>query len=184
MGSLFLFNHRLPPIPFNLSKRLHYNVQQILCIEANEAHKTPAVCSPAWPFTCNCKLHRCYRDQWGGMISCPASMHPLIIIPILNPVVSLELFEKDMAVHYNFILLDPQDTISRLQFGHQSRRTAVCCIQRSWEIWHRCLSASSHGMQACCPEARGKRQSFVLISVNNKLLKTLRKHVELLQLRK
>lgn len=33
-------------------------------------------------------------------------VHPLIIIPIslLNPVVSLERFEKDMAVHYTFIL--------------------------------------------------------------------------------
>lgn len=47
-------------------------------------------------------------------------MHPLIIIPILNPAVSLERFEKDAAVSYTFISLDPQDTISRLQFGHQN----------------------------------------------------------------
>lgn len=108
----------------------------------------------------------------------PASMHPLIIIPILNPVVSLERFKRTWPSITVFISWDPQDIISWLQFGHWNRHTAVC-----WEMWHRCLSASSHGMQACHPEDRGKQQSLVLISVNHKQLKTLGKHAKQLQLR-
>lgn len=112
-----------------MSKGLRHNVQQTRSTEAIEERETPAVCSPAESFTRKSKLHRCYRDLKEGMISCllTASVHPLIIIPILNPVVSLERFEKDTAVSYTFISLDPQDTISRLQFGHQNERTAVRC---------------------------------------------------------
>lgn len=117
-------------------------------------------------------------------------VHLLIIISISppDPAVSLGRLERDMAVHYAFIIWDwtPWKTIIRLELGHQSRHAVVCCIQRSWEMWHRCLPASSHGMQACRPEAWMKRQSsaFVFVSLNHKLLKTLGKHGELVQLRK
>lgn len=146
-------------------------------------------------FTCNFKSHECYRDQWGGMNSllgdCQYTQCPTGAPPNYHPHLPVKprgVFGEVQKGHgcplYFHLRLDPQDTISWLQFGHQSRHAAVCCIQRSWEMWHRCLPASSHGMQARRPEVRGKRQSLVFVSLNHKLLKTLRKHVELVQLRK
>lgn len=165
---------------FSMSKGLHHNVQQTWSTEAIEAQETPAVCNPAESFTRKSKLHRCYRDLREGMISCllSASVHPLIIIPILNPAVSLERFEKDTAVCYTFISWDPQDTISRLQFGHQSEHAAVHS-----ELLN--VTQVSHMVpRPITLRPLGNDRPKVLISLNHKLLKTLRKHARALQLTK
>lgn len=168
-GTSVSIQPRMPLTPFNVTKTWHYNVQQISCIEAFEAQKTPAVCSPACSFSF--KSHECYRDQWGGMNSlfgdchwtqCPtgaaSNYHPHL------PAKPCGVFGEVQKGHgcplYFHRRLDPQDYRTTIQSSEQ----AVFCIQRSWEMRHRCLPASSHGMQASHPEARGKRQSLVFVS--------------------
>lgn len=98
------------------------------------------------------------------------TVHPIIIIPI---VVSLEQFEKDLSLHYTFISLDPQDTINRLQFGHQNEHTVGCMVGNVTQV----SFCPSHGTQA------SGQQASVHLFLNHKVLKILRKHVEMLQLK-
>lgn len=138
-----------------MSKGLRHNVQQTRSTEAIEERETPAVCSPAEPFTRKSKLHRCYRDLKEGMISCllTASVHPLIIIPILKPAVSLERFEEDTAVSYFYLAGPPgYNKQTTIQSSERARRSPLGAAK--------CDTGVPHGAQALHPEADGKRQSI------------------------
>lgn len=132
MGPLFLFNQtRLPPTPFNASKTLHYNVQQISRVEAFQMGKTPAV----WPFICIfLKSHGCYRDQWGGMnplfgdcqclTSAPSNYH--LHLPAEPCGVFGEVWKGHGRPLYFHLRLDLQDTINRLRSSEQARCRLLC----------------------------------------------------------
>lgn len=83
-----------------MSKGLHHNVQQTRSTEAIEALRLQLFATQLSHSHANPHRMDAIGSPSEGMISCllSASVHPLIIIPILKPAVALEQSEKDTAV--------------------------------------------------------------------------------------
>lgn len=173
-GPLFLFRHtRLPLTPFNVSKALHYNVQQMSCggywhIDTTSCLQPSLLIHMQFLITWMLRksLRRnefSFRCLWVNTASDGTPSNYVSYLPI-QPCGVFGKVRKGHGCPLCFHLkLHPKEAIRGLLFSHQSRHTALCCIWRSWEMRFRCLPAPSHGMQACLPEARGKRQCLVFV---------------------